>query len=741
MIEPQAESPDRGPDVPGYRILRRLGQGGMADVFLAVQLSLQRQVALKVLDFERAVSAETAERFEREARTIARLDHPHIVGIYEVGRTRSGLLYYSMPFLPNGDLSQRDLRDQPLRVLEVLRAVCEALKYAHAQGVVHRDVKPENILFDKTDRPLLTDFGIALSREHDHRVTGHGKALGSTGYMSPEQSRGHDIDGRADLYSLGVVCYEMLTGEMPYYGPDALSVAIAHMQDPVPRLPPTKRLWQPLIDRAMAKSPDDRFQSAGEMLLALEEIAADLMRPVPRTTEHPIVLGPLLRKRSLYWMLGGAALVGALFLAMPRIVRMLPEPGPEAVAPSSTVAPAAPDAEPRALDVATLDALLQEGFTLLRQGQLVEPSGANAAAKFLAVLKAAPSSAEARAGLDDVIAALATRAVKAIEENRGDDADLIWQQAYAVAEWSGIPDYPAFARFEQAFVAAVDARLDAAARRFDAKALEGLGAAFDTAAMNHPELEEKRARIGASPQPGARLRDGGGPLLAFVPASTGSAALDHFFAVSVHEVTRGDYAAFAKATKRAAAKCRDRGANPLSRMRQRDWRDPGFAQTNVEPAVCVSADDARAYAAWLSKKTGRRYRLPTRSEWQYLARATPVAGSACRLGNLLDASAERALSFADVHDCRDEYVRTAPVGRFAPGAFGARDLVGNVAEWLEDCASGDCRRRTVAGSSFRDGAKKPLLGVFESRDADVGAPDIGFRVVRELTATDLPPPA
>ncbi|WP_148667835.1 serine/threonine-protein kinase, partial [Mizugakiibacter sediminis] len=263
-------------DIPGYRIVRQIGQGGMATVYLAIQVSLGRPVAVKVLAAEHTPNDEAATRFEQEARTIARLDHPHIVSIYDVGRTSTGQLYYTMPYLPNGDLGRRKLGEQPARIVEIMRALLKALAYAHEQGIVHRDVKPENVLFDKLDRPLLADFGIALATRNHLRVTREGATLGSSGYMSPEQARGQATDGRSDLYSLGVVCYELLTGELPFHGPDALSVAIAHLENPVPRLPPMKRLWQPLLDRAMAKTPAERYQNAEEMLEAVEELAARL---------------------------------------------------------------------------------------------------------------------------------------------------------------------------------------------------------------------------------------------------------------------------------------------------------------------------------------------------------------------------------------------------------------------------------------------------------------------------------
>ncbi len=156
-------------EIPGYRITRPLGQGGMATVYLAVQTALDREVAVKVLGADRAPSEDLIKRFENEARLIARLDHPHIVSIYEVGRASSGHLYYTLPYLPNGDLSSRTDASDPQRILEILRCLAQALGYAHQHGIVHRDVKPENVLFDKLDRPLLTDFGIALARHSDVR--------------------------------------------------------------------------------------------------------------------------------------------------------------------------------------------------------------------------------------------------------------------------------------------------------------------------------------------------------------------------------------------------------------------------------------------------------------------------------------------------------------------------------------------------------------------------------------------
>lgn len=260
------------PEIPGYRVLRRLGQGGMSYVYLGVQESLDRQVAIKVI-VPTALKDEVGKlRFEREARTIAKLQHPAIVSIHDVGRTQLGLLYFVMPYLPRGHLGERDLRDDEPRLIAILRAVLWGLDYAHERGVVHRDIKSENVLFDNVDRPLLTDFGIAMHRSDRNRVTDGGFALGSATHMAPEQARGERVDARADLYSLGVVAYEKLTGELPFQADGPLPMAVRHAVDPVPCLPTAKQHWQAFIDRAMAKSPDARFASARDMMAALDGI-------------------------------------------------------------------------------------------------------------------------------------------------------------------------------------------------------------------------------------------------------------------------------------------------------------------------------------------------------------------------------------------------------------------------------------------------------------------------------------
>ena len=712
------------PQIPGYRIVRRLGEGGMAEVYLAVQLSLQRQVAIKVLNFERAMSEDLAERFEREARTIAKLDHPNIVGIHDIGRA-GDLLYYTMPFLPNGDLSQRDLRDNPQRILEVLRSVCEALRYAHAHGVVHRDVKPANVLFDKAERVLLADFGIAISTDFESRVTTQDKLVGSTGYMSPEQARRQDLDGRADLYSLGVVCYELLTGELPFHGADALSVAIAHMQDPIPRLPPTRRAWQPLIDRALAKSPDDRYQNAGEMLLALGEVAENLANGTP--VRRGGAVGEVLRDRRTRLTFGTAALaLAAIWLGANLYERRARDPA--GAAPPATAAATEPSravAPVEIADAGEIDSALAAGYDALRAGRLYEPEVGSAASHFLGLIAAQPSSTEARAGLDAVVEAARRRAVAAIEAGRDAEAAELHERTHALAQASMIPDYAAHAAFERAFAEAAHARLDRAIARGERALADSLAKTFAIVARNDRTIAAKLESLASALAPGARIQDPQGPVLAYVPERHAGTSLPAF-SIAVHEVTRGEYAVFARATKRAAAAC-DGGM-----FRRVDWRNPGFPQRDDEPVVCVSAEDADAYSRWLSQRTGSTYRVPTRAEWMLLARPAIVKGDPCRGANVLDASTGRGLVAR--HECSDGYEHTAPVGGFRASALGVHDLDGNVREWSGECArrtGSRCVERTALGRSYRDGPKRPALGV-EALAANEGSIHVGFRVVREF---------
>ena len=272
--------------IPGYDIEGEIGEGAMASVYLATQCSLERKVALKVMAAALAADPTFCERFLREGKTLARLSHPHTVTIHDIGNV--GELYYmAMEYLPNGTLKERIAAGlTPEQGVTLIRQIASALGYAHAQGLVHRDVKPANILFRADGTAVLSDFGIAKSLDDRTQFTQAGFAVGTPSYMSPEQARGQEIDGRADLYALGVVLYEILVGKLPYSGTDALSTALAHLTEPLPELPVHHGRYQGVLRKLLAKDPAERFPNAAALLEALEQLPADsaeatLVRPLP----------------------------------------------------------------------------------------------------------------------------------------------------------------------------------------------------------------------------------------------------------------------------------------------------------------------------------------------------------------------------------------------------------------------------------------------------------------------------
>ena len=293
-----------------------LGQGGFAAVFRARDDTLHRDVAVKALDLEIAPSRTLAERFLREARTVAQLEHPNIVPIYKVGRQGTALLYIIMRCIDGPSVRQLLSIRQRLSVgdsARITRQAADALAYAHSRGVVHRDVKPDNILLDKQGHVFVTDFGIAKAAEAvsaaaTSQLTSEGMILGTPQYMSPEQAAGDAVDGRSDIYSLGIVLYHMLAGAPPFDGPTSASILAKQLTatpEPIGRLrTDVSPELAAILDQMLQKDPGRRHQSAAEVSQALVEVLPTAAR------------GRVKVKRSLISTLMkyavGAGLVGCL---------------------------------------------------------------------------------------------------------------------------------------------------------------------------------------------------------------------------------------------------------------------------------------------------------------------------------------------------------------------------------------------------------------------------------------------
>jgi serine/threonine-protein kinase PpkA len=262
------------PEIPGYKIKKRLGQGGMSDVYLGVQQDLSRMVAIKVLNLEVFRNPRLSKRFVKEAKMLSQLVHPNIVTIYNVGKV--GPYYFiAMEYLLDSlkERIRREKKIPPEGALHIVRQVGDALFYAHENGIIHRDIKPDNIMFRKDGTPVVLDFGIAKAMGSETRLTKTGMAIGTPQYMSPEQCNADNLDGRTDIYSLGIVFYEMLTGKLPYDADDTLGIVMKQLKAPVPKLPAALKQFQALLDRMMAKEKKKRLRSRAR----LNEIIKNLL--------------------------------------------------------------------------------------------------------------------------------------------------------------------------------------------------------------------------------------------------------------------------------------------------------------------------------------------------------------------------------------------------------------------------------------------------------------------------------
>lgn len=423
-------------EIPGYQVHGRLGKGGMAEVYLATQLSLKRKVAIKVL---LKTDEDFSARFVREGHMLASLNHPSIITIYDIGQLAGGRHYIAMEFVAGGDLTQ--FKGQPLeakRALEILRQLASGLRVVHERGLVHRDLKPANILFRADGSAVISDFGIAKELAVDSELTQFGIAVGSPSYISPEQARGEQIDARCDLYSLGVMWLEMLTGVNPFRGDNYTQTVLKHVQLPIPQLPAGLQHYQPLLNSLLAKDPAQRLDSCASLLQQLDALESDdedldetqlrpaLAQPTKTTPASPAVAGKRAGAQGLSvlsWALlslgVGLVIAGAwlFWLRQERISDYL-QLAEQQMALGQLMTPAGDNAQASFNQVLRLDGdneqalnglarvkaariaeLLLLAEERLQQGQLRSPAEDNAEYYFEQVLLLQPEQAEASQGL------------------------------------------------------------------------------------------------------------------------------------------------------------------------------------------------------------------------------------------------------------------------------------------------------------------------------------------------------
>src|SRR5574341_1076731 len=366
-----------------------LARGGMAEVYLGRHTTLQRAVAVKVLRNQYEDDPELLDRFEREARVVAMLRHPNIVQVYDFD-TVEGHPYLVMEYVAGLPLStyMRNLKDNNQRmdlnlVSELLTALAGALQYAHERGVIHRDVKPGNILLTsasspiETNKPLpadvqpvLTDFGLVRFL-HSTRQTATGQIAGTPAYMSPEQARGETVDARSDIYSLGIVLYEMLAAHVPFEGDSTMGVLLKHINEPPPPIPGLQPSLQKVIERALAKQPSDRFQTPTELAEAVQAVVKERAEmPTVAPAKSAAQTSPARIPSSPRWdWLPAAAIAGVLLIVGFFTLRLFaPRAAPIPVSsPSSSSTPYSPSTQAPAADTPTKVGLLrfQDGAALV----------------------------------------------------------------------------------------------------------------------------------------------------------------------------------------------------------------------------------------------------------------------------------------------------------------------------------------------------------------------------------------
>lgn len=779
--------------IPGYRIIRKINQGGMSTVYLAIQLSVGREVALKVMSPALNADPVFSERFQREATIVGQLSHPHIVSIYDIGRFKN-LNYIAMDYLAGG--SVHDKMTSGLSATEALRITEEiayALDHAHEKGYIHRDIKPENILFREDNTAVLSDFGVAKTVSSASRMTNAGTVVGTPHYMSPEQARGKPIDGRSDLYSLGIVFYEMLTGSVPFRAEEAVAIAIKHLTAPIPKLPPQYAPLQPLLQKMLAKDPDNRFQRGREVVEAIQILQGTrgnnnghyLTETEPSALQIISLLKALVLT-SYAALRSQVDLLAQWFMSWRwtprRGVFLHPNVNVTEIRTSTDT-----DENSRATVVSTRVQKAAHYKTLQhkRVGQVFR--GVSLAI-LLSVIWVAISMTLARFNvpfkpqLPPQLITAAEFTDAWVSQTLNEPAPATDSSELAAVDAADTPvngnaevilsDIPVLPPPEEEpplvtpepprFQLSVDAApIEAKVRILNIREqyypgipllpgryhIEVSSSGYDPYTEWVELTDQDHAfsvTLRKTPVPGATfyndLANGSkGPSMVIVPAGSymmGNAGdsvtspahrvrLPHPFAVSQYEITFADYEYFANATDRPV---------PNDNRWGRGSR----------PVINVSWQDAQDYVAWLRDTTGRKYRLPTEAEWEYLARAGTDSDFWWSDNSAQNANCRRG--------CNSEFsnffrAKTAPIGTYPSNPFSVFDTSGNVAEWVQDCYQDhylgapqdgsavtmeNCPSRSVRGGSAESALADIANHSRGHRDPNKSYADVGFRVVVDL---------
>jgi serine/threonine protein kinase/formylglycine-generating enzyme required for sulfatase activity len=753
-----------------YQIIRSLGKGAMGTVYLAQDTQLERQVALKTPQFSADSEQESLVRFYREARAAAAFRHPRICPVYDVGDIE-GQHYITMAYIEGRPLSDFVNPAKPQSMRQILVAVgklAEALQEAHDHGIVHRDLKPSNIMVDRHGEPVIMDFGLAhqTRSEDDFRLTQTGVILGSPAYMAPEQVEGNQalIGPATDQYGLGVILYELLTGKVPFVG--SLTSVMGQIIEKQPT-PPSQ--YRPGLDprietvclKMLAKKPQDRFGSLSVVATELAAIVRDqAIKPAPTPR----------RNSRTWWAVGSAAVaVGVLAAAVVLYMKVgktlveidIKDPGIQVAFKGSSITLTGKASEQISIEPGEHELTITHGDLKFKTEKFKLERGNK---EVVSVSLAGPAVA-ARLGDSDLIVIPISAGAKPLGAKASDQATA--QQVVAaspapasVSGASPIATKPADSRPQESQPAGNPALATAPTPGlllllFDEPTARR--AQREWAAYAHVPVETTNS-VGLK----FALVPPGEYVMGAEPGHQVRITRPCYF--GLYEVTRGQFAQYISATGYHTVAEEMPGGIGLEDTevaakwdpnKQFTWRNPGFPQHDNHPVVQITWREAGAYCEWLSRKEGKKYRLPTEAEWEYACRA----GTATRfyngndleevtqISNCADATAHAVFPHWKGVKSSDGYIYTAPVGHYRPNNFGLYDMLGNVTEWCSDWQAADYYKHSPiddpqgpalgtmhvargAGFTHVGGARYRYYGVETYR-----RPDWGFRVVCDI---DLP---
>jgi formylglycine-generating enzyme required for sulfatase activity/serine/threonine protein kinase/WD40 repeat protein len=731
-----------------YRIVERIGRGGMGDVYLGYEESLQRRVAIKVLPAELARDEDFVCRFQAEATAAAKLTHPNIVPIYFIGQDAS-CHYFAMQYVEGESLERLLARRGCLEVEEamgILEQCLAGLGAAHQAGLVHRDVKPGNILLDgKTGRALVADFGLVKTSGGGTGMTATGVILGTVDYIAPEQARGQAVDGRADLYALGVLAYRMLSGRLPFQAETPSVMIFQHAYEKPPPLrgvaPETPGTVADIVDRLMAKDPAARYQSGEEVLADLRrwragEPLAGRAQPTPEVRPSQIIRAPTFeRPLDLPIPLEQTAAPAWWQRWRDRVMDWYQGHAPEALKGMQNTE--------QQVDGAVAEYQRRRDRLASLVGEATEAAEELAAQAESHRVAAAAAARRAESAPDDETARRAVREKEDCERIASDLASQAAEQQEQISQMGrNLHKVDATLKRLRSQRDLLRGRLRVANARLRMEGgsarprlprrlavAAGLGLLlFLAAALFFALVPRGTTPAGPILPPGndltgtadeeitnsigmkLKLIQAGTFLMGSPARGTGSSndehpqhevAIQRPFYMGVHPVTRGQFAAFVAAknyqtdaeTDGKGATGYDAAAKKWEQAPQYNWKNPGFEQKDDHPVVNVTWFDAMQFCRWLGHEDGKTYDLPTEAEWEYACRAgtnkqyvdsddmSSLRGNA----NIADASLKAKCPEIGVSVPWDDgFPFTSPVSYFPPNAWGLYDMHGNVRQWCAD---------------------------------------------------------